>query len=241
MLETKYLIISVIIGAILGIYILMLMNKKPELNNKNISPQDHKKSLLTSNEKLKIEFTSSKGTVFNSVAFIEFGKLISDNDPDVSATLDLYVNDSEMYFQKYKNDLNQRFIETSEQVFPEIVLIDALISKNKIVYTDSATEGDDVLTLLDNLVEGNLSKHKCFNELSEVYKSKGSYNTIGNFMHDKEVAPMPFKCIKEAGYSILGIDEGSDSYALLLVLQENMLRVKERANEAGIKIQYSSI
>lgn len=190
---------------------------------------------------LKNEFPASKETPFNPVAYIELGKFISNNDHDVLSNLDLYTGNSEKYFEKYKDDLVERSIKKPEELFPEIVLIDALISKDKLIYIDHATEAHHVLTMLDILVDGLLSKYDCFNELSEIYKSKNRYNTIGNFMHNAKIAPMPFKCIRNAGYSLIGIDEGSDSYALFLVGLESELQIKKLAFEAGIKIQFSTI
>jgi hypothetical protein len=63
MLETKYFIGAVIIGIILGGFLLKLMNKNSELNVKNTSLQDPKKSHKTFDEQLKI--FNSLGYFFN--------------------------------------------------------------------------------------------------------------------------------------------------------------------------------
>lgn len=144
---------------------------------------------------------------------IELGKIVSGNNEKVVSALDLFVNDIDSYFNTYENDLFQRGVEDSSQISAEIALIDSLLSVNKIVYVDHATEGNYVLVMLDNLVDGALSKHEDFEGHSNAYQSKGRNNTIGNFIDHKDFSPSPQNLTEKAGFQLLSIDERSDSYA----------------------------
>ncbi|MDX1751507.1 MAG: hypothetical protein R3271_14465, partial [Methylophaga sp.] len=100
---------------------------------------------------------SIKPSLSGGESLIEFAGEISGQNADVLKQIQLFVNDQKEYFLKYEDDLYQRGVESIDELTREIVLIDALMEKNKIVYVDHKYEGDLALDELDQLSNGELS------------------------------------------------------------------------------------
>lgn len=179
-----------------------------------------------------------KPSLSGGESLIEFAGEISGQNAGVLRQIQLFINDQKEYFLKYEDDLYQRGVESIDELTREIVLIDALMAKNKIVYVDHNYEGDLALDELDQLSNGELSAVSCFHELKEKYKAHGGHNTIGNFMHSDKLAPMPYECIESAGYFLAQINEDSDSYPLILVQQDKRNQLTEFAKNAEINLQF---
>jgi hypothetical protein len=175
---------------------------------------------------------------FRSKEFIELGSFLSNANPNVIRQLELFINEKNDYVAQYEHDLLQRGIEDSSELFPELVLIDSLILEEKIAYVDHATEGHHVLTMLDHLANGALSKDREFDIVRDIYQSKGRYNTIGNFIDHNDFSPRPQSLTQKSGFHLISIDDGSDSYALILVQSNDLSKFKSLVSKAGIKAQY---
>ena len=174
------------------------------------------------------------------VSLLKFAERVSESDSSVLSVLEMFLIDKNRYFKKFEDDLYQRGIEDPADISKEIVLIDALEYSGKLAYVDHATEADWVMEEIDRLSNGNISKNSCFKTLVEAYKRAGKYNAIGNFVADATIAPMPFDCISSQGYKLLAIDEGSDSYAFILLKNTIVAETIKYANDANIKLFFSN-
>lgn len=175
-----------------------------------------------------------------NASLLKFADLVSENDSTVRSNLEMFLRGKAEYFNKFEDDLYQRGIEAPEQIGMEIVLIDALESVGKLVYSDIATEADFVMTEIDVLSNGKISKGECFKKLIVAYKNAGRFNAIGNFVANSNIAPMPFDCISSQGYRLLAIDEGSDSYAFILLKNSLVDIALKYADTAEIKLYFST-
>jgi hypothetical protein len=181
---------------------------------------------------------SHKGNISKDSALIELAKIFSQNDEKVVSSVALYINDNKAYFLENEDVLCERCIDSELELENEIVLIDALCASKYIVYIDHAEEADLTLKYLDDLSGNHLSKRDDFVELIETYKATGKYNAIANFISDSKIGPMPFDCIKSAGYSLANIDEGSDSLALILVKNGLKNEIEALTKSAALNFKF---
>jgi hypothetical protein len=181
---------------------------------------------------------SNEGIISKGNALIELAKIFSQNDEKVVSSVALYINDDKAYFLENEDVLCERCIDSELELESEIVLIDTLSASKYIVYIDHAEEADLTLKYLDELSGNNLSKTDDFIELIETYKATGKYNAIANFISDSKIGPMPFDCIKSAGYSLANIDEGSDSLALILIKNDLKNKIEALTKSADLNFKF---
>jgi hypothetical protein len=181
---------------------------------------------------------TNRGSSISNRALLSFADLASKNNLEVNLIITTFLDDKNVYFRKFENDLYQRGIESPEEVTKEIVLIEALLSSGVLVYVDYKAEADLVLSAINELSSGEISKNQCFDTLISAYKDSGEYNAIGNFLYDSKIAPMPFDCIKTQGFSLLNIDEGSDSYSFILLSNEIVDEAIKYAEVANINLGF---
>ncbi len=117
-----------------------------------------------------------------------------------------------------------------------MVLIDALLSHDKVIYQDHKAEPSEVLKMLNTLSEGKLEHATGYAELFEHYKN--TRFSIGAFLDITSSPPSIFDCIQSTGLKLLSIDENSDSYALILIDSSELERFISVANEAEIRINF---
>ncbi|GAA5526218.1 hypothetical protein Maes01_02817 [Microbulbifer aestuariivivens] len=170
-------------------------------------------------------------------ALIDLAKGFSGNDEKVISEVTLFVANPKRYFKKYEEDLYQRGIEQPTEVTSPIALIDALSKAKYLVYQDVASEPKWVLSQLDELSNGAISKVDCYKQMDEYY-SNTKYG-IGTFLDTEGEWPSLFECIKEAGYNLIGINEDSDSYALVLLQKKDLPVAIETASKAGIGLYFA--
>ncbi len=185
---------------------------------------------------LYIKASNLNGSSQSSSPMILLASFLSNKNENVVADVNLYLNSAKDYFEKHEDNLFQRGIESAEQVTPAVVLIDALLSHDKVVYQDHRAKPSEVLEMLNTLSEGKLEHAKGYAELFEHYNN--TRFGIGAFLDTTSSAPSIFDCIQSTGLKLLSIDEGSDSYALILIEGNELERFISVANEAEIRINF---
>lgn len=168
---------------------------------------------------------------------VVFATRLAGEEPFLVQRVELFTTDRKQYYKKYEEELYQRWIESEKDISIEIVLIDGMIEVNKLAYVDSAYEADQSLILLDRISNSKLSQSDCFSDLQAAYK-ESKYNAIGTFMHDDKIGPMPYDCIEKNGFYLVSIDEGSDSYPLILVAKDDRSELEAMAKSLGINMQF---
>jgi hypothetical protein len=162
---------------------------------------------------------------------------LSNKNRGVVEEVRLYLTSPKAYFEKHEKNLYQRGIESAEEVTGPVVLIDALLAQEKIVYQDHKAEPSDVLLMLNRLSEGKFEMGAGYNDLAELYKR--SEFGISKYLELSQAAPSIFGFSRSVGLELLSIDEDSDSYALVLIESNELDRFMDVAQEAGIKINFS--
>jgi len=169
---------------------------------------------------------------------LELSSVLSNNDLSVAEEVLLYLEGGESYLKKYKDELVQRGIEESPEVTDPIVLIDALSRANKLVYQDGSSEPAWTLEKLDELSNGRLKSGDCYQELREFYET--TQYGIGTFLDQEGAWPSIFECAGSVGLSLMGINEDSDAYALVLVESTSRKGVSELAKAANIELYFEN-
>ncbi len=168
--------------------------------------------------------------------YLELVDILSQGNQQARSEVQLFFDKNDDYFNQYEDDLLNRGIESSEDIPPVIVLVDALIRHDKVVYQDHAAEPGWALASLNKLSNAVLDKSEGYWELMEHYKST-KYG-LGTFLDKEGYGPSIFQCVKSQGYRLLSIDEGSDSYALILVEEKDLPELIRLSQKAGVKISY---
>ena len=171
-------------------------------------------------------------------ALLHMAKGFSDNDQSVIDEVELFLKNKNNYFNSYENDLVQRGIEDPSEITKPIVLIDALVKSNKLVYQDGSSNPSDTILLLDKLSGNEISKNECYKQL-ESYYSNAEFG-IGTYLGQKGDWPSIFECAQTAGFKLLAIDEDSDALALVLVKLNDISVVLNTAKQANINLWFTN-
>ncbi|MAM87818.1 MAG: hypothetical protein CME36_10985 [unclassified Hahellaceae] len=152
--------------------------------------------------------------------------------------LQLFLSNRQEYFNRFEDELYQRGIESSEEVSPEVALVDALVRTKMLVYQDHSSDPADTLVWLNELSEGSLGQSVCYKELEKHY-SETEYG-LSAFLEAPGYGPSLFDCISGIGYKLLAINEDSDAYALILVAEEKVPNVTKLARDADIPLYFAN-
>ena len=165
---------------------------------------------------------------------VTLSDVLSDNDRSVRDQVKLYITDSSKYFKKNEDDLSERWIESHHEITPEMVIIDELRKKNKIVFLDLAENPTWALSKIIGLTGARHKEKECYSKLNSVFK-KTKYG-IGTFLQQPGYAPSVSKCVEAYGYYMVGIDDGSDSYSILLVKYSLKPKIESLVNKTDLKL-----
>lgn len=200
-----------------------------------IQPAKHKPAVMSQTPKAKL-------TEENHLALIKLGSLLSRNDSGVRQELELFVNDKAAYFEQFADDLDERGITQDSQVEPVIALIDALMRAEKVGYHDWKAEPLDVLDDLNDLSDNMLEQSASYPDLLKTFEETnyGICEFLDEVTEQQNTASL-FTCATEQGLKLLGIDEGSDAYALILVAETDFPEIVTSAKEARIHMLFTDV
>ncbi len=162
--------------------------------------------------------------------------LLTEGNQKANAAVKMFFDDRSGYFKKHEDELYERGIESPVDIPEVIVLVDTLIKHEKLVYQDHKTRPDLTLGLLNKLSAVNFENSECYKDLMAHFKNT-KYG-IGAFLDLNLNGPSIFECFKSQGYHLLSIDEDSDSYALILVKDNDFEKLKKLSYAAGVKLHY---
>ena len=168
---------------------------------------------------------------------LQMAKGFSENNQLVIDEVQSFLIDKEHYFKVHEGQLVERGIYDPSEITRPVVLIDALMKVNKLVYQDGSSEPNDTLLLLNKLSDNKLSNNECFQQLIS-YFSNTKYG-IGTYLGQKGDWPSIFECIKKSGFVLLAIDEDSDALPLVLVKTKDLPTVINIAKEAKINLWFT--
>ena len=105
------------------------------------------------------------------------------------------------------------------------------------VSLDHKEEAHLALKALDKLTRGVLKRDDGFKVIVATYKKLGL--SIGSCL-DYNAEPSIFKFVSSLGLSLIGIDNGTDSYNLIILEKNRLSELLELAQQAHIRILFNS-
>lgn len=160
---------------------------------------------------------------------------LSQKNSHVIDEVKLFVRDKNEYFVKHKQTLlNNRFIDSEDELTAEVVLVDALIEQESLVYVDWKQDPDDVLGQLVKLSKGRLKKSNTFEELANHYANT-EYG-IAEFFDEKGDWPSIFVCARDVGLNLMAVNEGSDQYALFFIEDSEKEKITQAFKDADVTL-----
>lgn len=111
------------------------------------------------------------------------------------------VSDPEGYLAAHADALDERGIEEADEVTPVVALVDALLEVGEVAYVDWKEASSEVCAQLASL--------------PRVRAAGGVLDSLDG--RPDEVAAAANALLAPAGVAIVGLDEGSDAYALVAV------------------------
>ncbi|KOP80172.1 hypothetical protein AMS59_01850 [Lysinibacillus sp. FJAT-14745] len=157
-------------------------------------------------------------------------KLSCDVEEHVFSEVSLAIEKPESYFEKFKERLDERGIDSPIDQLAWISLVDALLDHDLAFELDWKESGLYICDVVDELLD----------------RKKMAYISWGDF-EDEEFDELPTsQCLneisgklKEVGISLAYLDIDSDSYVLITVPSSDIDDIKKMAQEAGYSIQDS--
>lgn len=171
-------------------------------------------------------------------SLLQMAKGFSDNNQSVIDEVQSFLSNKDHYFKVHEGQLVERGIYDPSEITRPVVLIDALVKINKLVYQDGSAEPNDTLSLLNELSDNTLSNNECFQNLVSYY-SNTKYG-IGNYLGQKGDWPSIFECIQKSGFVLLAINEDSDALPLVLIKLKDLQTVINLAKEANINLWFTN-
>jgi hypothetical protein len=168
-------------------------------------------------------------------------KHISNNDENVISDVELYLRSKSKYKKKYQENLEHHGYEepfTDDFDFT-FVLVEALLLNNKAVVVDWKEDPMVTLKLINNMSNNNLSQCNQFEVLKQRYQQ--SDLNITHFLEIDTSEPSILACSKNIGLKLIAIDNGTDSWVLVLINNKNTSVVSDYAKQSGVNLYLNKI
>jgi len=177
---------------------------------------------------------ASQEKIMTNNPLLDLATIISSSNQKVIDRVSYFNNSQELYFEHYNSELVEQGIDDVDEVTAEVVLVDALLHENLLVYVDWKQEPDDVLEQLVSLSKGRISNCESYANLLNFYRNT-EYG-VGHFLDTQGDWPSIFNCIGSVGLKLLAIDEDSDGYALILVEHNSLDRTLDAFEKANVRL-----
>ena len=163
-------------------------------------------------------------------------KHMSNNDENVINDVELFLHSKSEYKRKYQENLEyhgyeEPFVDDFGFTF---VLVEALKLNNKAVVVDWKEQPMITLELLNNISNKTLSKCNQFEALKQRYQ-QSDFN-ISHFLETDTSEPSVLACSKNTGLKLIAIDNGTDSWVLVLINSESTSDVSDYAKKSDVNL-----
>ncbi|MEK4425962.1 DUF6630 family protein [Solibacillus sp. FSL K6-1523] len=155
-------------------------------------------------------------------------KLSSDVDEKVLSEVSLAIEKPEAYFEKFKERLDERGIDSPIEHLAWISLVDALLDQNLAFEIDWKESGIYICDVVDELLDRK--KMAC---ISWGDFEDGKFDELSTSQYLNAVS----KRLKENGVSLASLDIESDCYVLITVPSSDIDEIKKLAKAVGYRIQ----
>jgi hypothetical protein len=163
-------------------------------------------------------------------------KYVSNSDEKVISDVELFLSSKLKYQKKYQENLEyhgyeEPFADGFDFTF---VLVETLKLNNKAVVVDWKGDPKATLELINVMSHQTLSKCDQFEMLKQRYQSS-NFN-ISHFLETDTSEPSILGCSKNIGAKLIAIDNGTDSWVLILINSNNALSVSDYANQSDVNL-----
>lgn len=158
-------------------------------------------------------------------------KLSCDVEEQIFSEVSLAIEKPEAYFEKFKDRLDERGIDSPIDQLAWISLVDELLEHDLAFELDWKESGRlYICDVVDELLDRK--KMAC---ISWEDFEDGEFDELPTSQYLNEIS----KKLKEKGISLACLDIESDCYVLITVPSTDIDEIKELAREAGYRIQDS--
>ncbi|MGE7951578.1 DUF6630 family protein [Lysinibacillus xylanilyticus] len=157
-------------------------------------------------------------------------KLSCDVEEQIFSEVSLAIEKPESYFEKFKERLDERGIDSPIDQLAWISLVDALIDHDLAFELDWKETGLYICDVVDELLDRKKMESVSWEEFED-----GEFDELPTSEFLNEVS----KKLKEKGLSLACLDIESDCYVLITVPSSDIDEIKALAKEVGYRIQDS--
>ena len=157
-------------------------------------------------------------------------KLSCDMEEQIFSEVSLAIEKPETYFEKFKDRLDERGINSPIEQLAWISLVDALLDQGLAFEIDWKESGLYICDVVDELLDRKKMESVSWEEFED-----GEFDELPTSEFLNEVS----KKLKEKGLSLACLDIESDCYVLITVPSSDIEDIKKLVQEAGYRIQDS--
>ncbi|QPQ31194.1 DUF6630 family protein [Lysinibacillus sp. JNUCC 51] len=157
-------------------------------------------------------------------------KLSCDMEEQIFSEVSLAIEKPETYFEKFKDRLDERGIDSPIEQLAWISLVDGLLDQDLAFEIDWKESGLYICDVVDELLDRKKMESVSWEEFED-----GEFDELPTSEFLNEVS----KKLKEKGLSLACLDIDSDCYVLITVPSSDIDDIKKLAQEAGYRIQDS--
>lgn len=157
-------------------------------------------------------------------------KLSCDVEEQIFPEVSLAIEKPESYFEKFKERLDERGIDSPIDQLAWISLVDALLDHDLAFELDWKESGLYICDVVDELLDRKKMESVSWEEFED-----GEFDELPTSEFLNEVS----KKLKEKGLSLACLDIESDCYVLITVPSSDIDEIKALAKEVGYRIQDS--
>ncbi|MED0673780.1 hypothetical protein P4S95_26865 [Aneurinibacillus aneurinilyticus] len=157
-------------------------------------------------------------------------KLSCDAEEQIFSEVSLAIEKPETYFEKFKDRLDERGIDSPIDQLAWISLVDALLDHDLAFELDWKETGLYICDVVDELLDRKKMVSMNWEEFED-----GEFDELPTSQYLNEVS----KKLREKGISLACLDIESDCYVLITVPSSDIDEIKKLAQEVGCRIQDS--
>lgn len=157
-------------------------------------------------------------------------RLSYDVQEQILSEVSLAIEKPDAYFEKFKDRLDERGIDSPIDQLAWISLVDALLEHDLAFEIDWKESGLYLCDVVDELLDRKKMAYISWEDFED-----GEFDELPTSQYLNEIS----KRLREKGISQACLDMESDSYILITVPTSDIDEIKELAQEAGYRIQDS--
>lgn len=163
-------------------------------------------------------------------------KLMSNHNENVLSDVALFLNNKSKYMKKHQENLEYHGYEDpfADEFDFTFVLVEALKLNNKATVVDWRATPMETLELINDISNNTLANCNLYETLKQNYQ-QSEFN-ISYFLETNTSEPSIFACANNIGLTLIAIDNGTDSWVLVLINSHLAKEVAHYAKQSDINL-----